>query len=191
MGGTLPSPRYKSAEYLATTRQWHYSTDTHSSKSDQETPPTMISSHLYNAVAYAYDDIDQDTPQQLQVFDNPQDTVNHTREVLQRAVRVHKVFKWQTYFYLGEAMHRYMMIHPGTTYAQSGTSLGLKRCQRDIGAMIYMLFRDNYVALNNFVGFKEGELAKLPAEVFDDTLKQLQCVYPVPESEYVEFDFEV
>src|SRR3954465_12446057 len=148
----------------------------------------MISSHLYNVVAYAYDDIDQDTPQQLQVFDNPQDTVNNTREALQRAVRIHEVFKWQTYFYLGEAMHRYMMINPGTTFAQSGTSLGLKRCQRVIGARIYMLFRDNYVALNNFVGFKEGELAKLPTDVFDDTLKQLQCIYPAPEPEYMKFD---
>jgi hypothetical protein len=54
-----------------------------------------------------------------------------------------------------------------------------------------MLFRDNYVALNSFVGFKEGELARLPAEVFDETLKQLQRVYPAPEPEYVEFDFEV
>jgi len=153
----------------------------------------MTHPKLYERVAMAYTDFEIDPDYQLQIFDDPQQTIDHTELVLEFARKRLEQIEWQATYYNGEAIHQELMKNPGDTYLMAGERLGLTKHQVIIGVRIYKLFRDHFYTISKFSGMTQRDLSHIPINKFDKTLHALHRDYPpvmLPEEneEEVEFD---
>jgi len=141
----------------------------------------------------AYTDFGIDPDYQLQIFDDPQQMIDHTKLVLEFARKRLEQIEWQATYYNGEAIHQELMKNPGDTYLMAGERLGLTKHQVIIGVHIYKLFRDHFYAISKFSKMTSRDSSHIPINKFDKTLQALHRDYPPVmllkgNEEEVEFD---
>jgi hypothetical protein len=150
----------------------------------------MIHQKLYERMSYAYQDAGETPDLEFKRFNDPRETVENTRIVLEHRQRSQEISEWQAYFFIGEANHWEAMLNPGDNYRMAAKRLDLDRKEARIGIRVYRLFRDNFYALPKLSGITPWDIYRISNKCFETTLGALTRDFAViePEPELDELD---